>query len=98
TWSINDVLGLLDAMKNRATYSAVATVLGIEPKEVGGLLGGRRPETSWIVRNDTKLPTGYSEKQRHSDLYQSEKILNDGNELESLLIEWRAQQEKEQEK
>lgn len=98
TWSINDVLGLLDAMKNRATYSAVATVLGIEPKEVGGLLGGRRPETSWIVRNDTKLPTGYSEKQRHPDLYQSEKILNDGNELESLLIEWRAQQEKEQEK
>jgi len=98
TWSISDILSLLNTMKNRATYSAVAKVLGVEPREIGSLLGERRPETSWIVGNHTKSPTGYNERQRHPDLYQSEKILNDGNELESLLIEWRAEQEKEQEK
>ncbi len=97
-YHIDAILSCLNTRKIRCTYSAVAEYLKIEPKEVGQILGERRPEASWIVGRRTGLPTGYSNTQRHPGLYQSDKILNDGNELESLLMEWRAEQEQEQEK
>ena len=43
------ILDALNREKIRATYGAVADVLGIPAGSVGQILGMRRPEASWVV-------------------------------------------------
>lgn len=59
-WSADEVLRCLDAKKQRATYGAVAGVLGGIPQGVSSLLGPRRPLASWVVSAATGMPTGYT--------------------------------------
>ena len=58
--SIETILGYLNAVPVRATYGAVADVLGVRPQVVPRLLGPRRPEASWVVNGSTGEPTGYA--------------------------------------
>ncbi|SON50106.1 hypothetical protein [Vibrio tapetis] len=59
------ILGYLNEIEVRATYGAVAEVLGVLPRSVGQqFLGEKRPYASWVVREDTGLPTDYLEDQR----------------------------------
>ncbi len=60
---IETILEYLNAVPVRATYGAVADVLGVRPQVVPRLLGTRRPEASWIVNGSTGEPTGYSPEQ-----------------------------------
>jgi hypothetical protein len=47
--SLDEILQFLNHDKVRATYGAVAEVLGVIPRSMGARLGTRRPEASWIV-------------------------------------------------
>ena len=79
------ILDALNAARVRATYGAVAQVLGIRPLSVAKHLGVRRPEASWIVSARTGLPSGYANIERHLNLLDSSKIIRTGDELARLL-------------
>src|SRR5262249_2632087 len=59
--SLADILQCLNDERIRATYKAVSKVLGVPARSVGGLLGDRRPEASWVVNETSELPTGYEQ-------------------------------------
>jgi hypothetical protein len=60
--SLDQIVDLLDEHGQRATYGAVATVLGQTPRSLlRGKDRGRR--YSWIVNRGTGLPTGYPDDQ-----------------------------------
>ena len=53
------ILCELNRRKTRATYGAVGCILGVLPRYVGKYLGDPCAKASWVVRKDTKMPTGY---------------------------------------
>ena len=79
------IISALSAARVRATYGAVAQVLGIPPRAVSGLLGTRRPETSWVVSARTGLPTGYLPHEMHENFGTNSRILCSGGELTEFL-------------
>lgn len=90
--ALPDVLRFLNDQRLRATYGAVAQVLQIPAVAIGGHLGDRRPEASWVVSSDTGLPTGYSESECHPDLFANSEIVRTANDLLLRLAVWRKQQ------
>jgi hypothetical protein len=72
--SLDGIVHQLDAHKQRATYKAVAELVGVLPI---GLMSGRSktPKFSWVVAATTGsesrrgFPTGYSVNQIHPDCY-----------------------------
>jgi hypothetical protein len=79
--SLADILRFLNDAQIRATYGAVAEVLGVVPRSLGALLGDRRPEASWIVAGANGLPTGYSQDEWHPALLNRGEIIGSGREL-----------------
>ena len=83
--SIEEVLRLLNAEEIRCTYGAAGEALGIRPVEVARRLGARRPETSWIVRRDTGLPsphpTEWEASELHGRLERTPEIVRSGEAL-----------------
>lgn len=76
------ILQFLNEAKIRATYGAVGEALGNLPgRSVGGMLGDRRPEASWVVNAETGDPTGYERNRCHPDLYRDPHIVKTGLEL-----------------
>ncbi len=74
---------ILDALSHghqRATYGAVAAVVGASPRT---LMSGRErdPRHSWVVRRQTGLPTGYEDDQLHPQLLQSDHVIESREEL-----------------
>src|ERR1700686_4430826 len=60
---LDDVVAYLNAAQVRATYGAVAALVGGIAQSIGagpGGLEGRRWEASWVVNAETGLPTGYA--------------------------------------
>ncbi len=47
---VQNIIDCLNARKVKATYGAVAGILGCHPRDVGRHLGERRKEASWIVK------------------------------------------------
>jgi hypothetical protein len=88
--TLADVLRFLNEARVRATYGAVATVLGVPPRALGALLGDRRPEASWVVNGETGLPTGYEQTEWHPDLLASSAIIRASNELTLRIALWRS--------
>jgi hypothetical protein len=86
--TVQDVVACLNATKTRATYGAVAEVIGGLARGVGQRLGTRRTEASWVVSSATGLPSGYGPDEIHSDLIGSP-LLRTGTELRELLARWR---------
>ena len=70
----------------RATYSAVAELLGINPQAVLHRLGPCRPEASWVVNAESGLPTGYQVRQLDPRLPGS-RIIRTADELRRRLFD-----------
>lgn len=87
--SVAEILRFLNDARTRATYGAVASVLGVPPRSIGSLLGVRRPEASWIVNGENGLPTDYEQVDMHPDLFTSPTLIRTGHELTLRLALWR---------
>lgn len=88
--SLPDVLAFLNDARTRATYGAVASVVGLPAQSVGQALGERRAEASWVVNDKTDLPTGYEQADWHPELLASASVIRTGNELALRMALWRA--------
>jgi len=87
--SLEEILACLNATKTRATYGAVAAIVGGTARGIGQRLGLRRPEASWIVNKRTGRPSGYAPTEIHPDLFKAP-MISEGRELHALLERWRA--------
>ena len=78
--SLEDVVAFLNRRELRATYGAVAEVVG---GAATFLMSGipRAPRYSWIVNQKTLLPTGYSEEDYHPALTKKSLVLKTGTQL-----------------
>ncbi len=81
TVSIQKVLECLNREKVRCTYGAVADVIGGISLGVSRQLGPKRLWASWVVSKRTGDPTGYTEDQKHPDLYRKKHVITTGEEL-----------------
>jgi formylglycine-generating enzyme required for sulfatase activity len=84
---LQKLLEFLNKTRTRATYGAVAGVIGVIPQAVGQLLGEKRPEASWVVNQATGMPTGYKEEEISPELSGS-RIINHADALKDALSEW----------
>ncbi len=87
---LGEVLATLGTYKLRATYGAVAGLLGCTARSLGRSLGERRKETSWIVSARTELPEGYADAQLHPQLTVNEHVVRRSEELGRLVDAWRS--------
>ena len=81
---MDQILDALDHARQRATYGAVAAVLGRSPRM---LMVGRERDTrhSWVVSRRTGQPTKYEAGQMHPALTQNERVIETREELELWL-------------
>ncbi len=86
------ILSCLNKTKIRCTYSAVGSVLGVDAKSVGALLGEKRPEASWVVSKAKHEPSGYSEEQKHPDLFTNPEVVDSEDEMRALLAKCKQEQ------
>lgn len=87
--SLEEILRFVSDQHVRVTYGAVAEVLGVNPRAIGGVLGPRRPEASWIVNAGTGLPTDYSEDEWDPALLSQAEIISSGRALILRIAAWR---------
>ena len=86
--TIDEILRVLNRRKIRATYGAVAELVGTGPNLLAGrYLGIRRPAASWVVSKRTGMPTGYTAANCDPDLQLNAKVIESAAELEALLSE-----------
>jgi hypothetical protein len=78
--SIDQVLDLLNKHHQRATYGAVADLVGGHARSI---LQGRDRDWrhSWVVNQDTGLPTGYPKGKVHPAIAERPEILSTAGEL-----------------
>lgn len=88
---IDLVVQFLNATRTRATYGAVAEVIGGIAQGVAARLGEKRPEASWIVNGESGLPTGYAADQLHRCLRERDEIIASGAVLGERLRAWSAE-------
>ena len=50
-------------------------------------LGSKRPEASWIVRQDTKMPGGYPQNVVHPHLKIHTEVIDSSDSLHALMSE-----------
>ena len=83
---VDDILDLLDRHHQRATYGAVAKVVG---KPATFLMQGRPRDHrhSWVVNQETGLPTGYDSDEMHPALIESAEVISSGEELQTWISE-----------
>jgi hypothetical protein len=83
TTRLDAILDLLNRHHQRATYGAVAGMLGVMPRSV---MQGREKNKrhSWIVNQDTGLPTDYHDFLMHPALLEGDEVLRTVEEL----VEW----------
>ena len=75
------VIDYLNAVTTRCTYNAAAQALGITPQALKKLIGERRPEISWLVNSGTGDPAGYTDEQKHPQLYRTNRIIKSAEVL-----------------
>ena len=82
--SLDQIIDLLDQRGQRATYGAVARLVGHTPRSLlKGRDRGRR--YSWIVNRESGLPTGYTDEQIDPRLRESGPVISDDAELRRWL-------------
>jgi hypothetical protein len=79
-WSLEDLIDILDRYHQRATYGAVADLVGSKPAFVMNHIQ-RAPRYSWVVNQKTLLPTEYAEHEMHASLTERPFVLMNGKEL-----------------
>ena len=90
TWSqvraacLDLIIDTLDRHHQRATYGAVAGIVGGLAQAV---MSGRprNPRNSWVVAKATHLPTGYSDAEKHPALLERALVLETPNHLREWL-------------
>jgi hypothetical protein len=84
TEQLDQILDALNAHRQRATYGAVAAVIGAAPRT---LMSGRDrdPRHSWVVSRKTGQPTGYEGDQIHPELLAASHVIQSRDELERWL-------------
>ena len=81
---MEEILDVLDCNRQRATYGAVAAVLGTAPRTLmKGRVRDRRH--SWVVSRKSGQPTGYEPGEAHPDLCTSDRVIETRDELEQWL-------------
>lgn len=82
--TIDEILNALDRGRQRATYGAVAALLGTSPRT---LMQGRQRDQrhSWVVSRKSGEPTGYSAEQIHPNLRERPEIFASKEELAQYL-------------
>jgi hypothetical protein len=90
--SLAEIIRFLNHEQVRATYRAVAGVLGLIPRTMGSKLGPRCVEASWIVSTVTGLPTDYGLDEMHPALLHKSEIIATGGELTRRMAAWKAGQ------
>ncbi len=83
-WNVELVSQVLNRGKIRATYGAVAAVVGCNPRNVMNGLPISQVN-SWMVCSKTGMPTGYGPKDHHPDLIKLPIIVRDPNKLRKIL-------------
>ena len=78
---ITVVVDYLNGVKTRCTYNAAAKALGITPQALKKLLVERRPENSWFVSSGTGDPAGYTDEEKHPELYRTKRIITSAEVL-----------------
>jgi hypothetical protein len=80
----DQILDLLNRHRQRASYGAVAAVVDRPPSF---LMGGRPRDHrhSWIVNQETELPTGYGPADMHPQLKTRPHVLKTSQQLEDWL-------------
>ncbi len=83
---LDGVLAALNHHRQRATYSAVAGLVGKTPRS---LMRGKSREhaNSWIVAKGAGTPTGYSAEETHPRLMEHSTILDSPEALRAWLVE-----------
>ncbi|HTE47452.1 MAG TPA: hypothetical protein VK636_19580 [Gemmatimonadaceae bacterium] len=78
--TMDQILDALDRGHQRATYGALAAVLGCSPRV---LMKGRERDRrhSWVVSRATREPTGYEPPQIHPDLRERDDVLETREQL-----------------
>ena len=79
--SLEEILAFLNEDQVRATYGAVAEVLGVMPRSLATLLGPRRHEASWVVSAENGLPADYDQVEWHPALLSRAEIITSGRTL-----------------
>ena len=82
--ALEDVLGALDRHQQRATYGAVAGVVGSGAQSVMSKRA-RTQLNSWVVNARSKLPTGYSDAEVHAELRRRAHVISTSAELSAWL-------------
>jgi len=82
--TLDAILDTLENSRQRATYGAVASLLGKTPRT---LMRGREraQHHSWIVNRNNGKPTGYDEELLHPELAVNEHVIDSRDELEAWL-------------
>lgn len=86
TATMDQILDQLETGRQRATYGAVAAIVGASPR---ALMSGRERSRrhSWIVNLKSGLPTDYTEALIHPELTSNSAILRTKEELGAWLAE-----------
>jgi anaerobic selenocysteine-containing dehydrogenase len=79
-YSLDGILDELNRYHQRATYGAVGQLVDRPPSF---LMSGRPHDHwhSWVVNQETHLPTGYTEEQMHPELQERQDVIADSEEL-----------------
>ena len=83
-WTLDMILEMLEENTQRATYGAVAGVVGGHPIGVMNLRP-RTPRNSWVVAKANGRPSGYHPHEMHPQLFSKSYVITDGDELWSAL-------------
>ena len=82
-FSIDAIVDALDQHHHRATYGAVAELLGRPSRSLMSECPKNR-RCPWVVSQKHGMPSGYSSFQRHPSFMENEDILSTRGEL----VEW----------
>jgi hypothetical protein len=86
--TLDEILAVLEGHHQRATFGAVAGLLGRESKS---LFDGyeRKPRTAWVVSKSTGLPTGTKKESYPSALLEKPQVIDTTEELRAWLRDHR---------
>ncbi len=79
-FDLESIATLLDRHHQRATYAAVADLLGVPARSLMSEAPKRRLY-SWVVNAQTKKPTRYPASAVHPDLFENATVLTTAIEL-----------------
>ena len=82
---ITVVVDYLNEVKTRCTFNAAAEAIGIKPQALKKQLGEPRPEASWLVSPTSGEPIGYTDSEKHPELYRTTRIITSAKVLKRNL-------------